>query len=178
MGQMWEQVIGKLTALMGLDSRMGQCGVPFTHIDRLRTVCEGLHARGYPSMGRPQALSIEDRLPPREPLYSGITGDRLDGNVFIGLVYYQRLRHMVQDKFHARALGPKLMSFCNTTPASLSTNWCGSQGSLFDEKNETPAGQPTEGRARHGGLRIGEMERFCVHFLSAMMSGRKRSATA
>lgn len=114
-----EQVVGKLTALMGRDTGFGTCGIPFTHIDRLKGVCESLHAAGYSRMGR-------------EAMYSGIvflvkhkktniwlvdtrntdaiTGGRLDGNVFIGCVYYQRLRHMVQDKFHAR-ITPWLMFF-------------------------------------------------------------------
>jgi DNA-directed RNA polymerase beta subunit len=132
MGQMWEQLIAKLTALLGDASRW--LGNPFTHANELRRACDRLHSAGYPRFGR-------------EPMYSGITGERLDGDVFLGIVYYrpggasgkavppgtQRLRHMVQDKFHARALGPV---------------------------NQLVR-QPTEGRARHGGLRIGEMERDC-----------------
>lgn len=83
MGQMWEQVISKLTALLGNTSKVGTCGVPFTHVERMRQACDQLHEAGYPRWGR-------------EPMYSGITGERLDGDVFIGMVYYQRLRHMVQ----------------------------------------------------------------------------------
>ena len=106
MGQMWdpggsraigpggEQVIAKLAALLGNDSKVSTYGAPFTHVDRLRSVCMQLHDAGYPGFGR-------------EPMYSGITGERLDGDVngvrnarppapFIGMVHYQRLRHMVQ----------------------------------------------------------------------------------
>lgn len=56
-----EQVISKLAALLGNDSRVGTCGVAFTHVDRLRQVCEQLHDAGYPGMGR-------------EPMYSALVG--------------------------------------------------------------------------------------------------------
>ncbi len=66
-----------------------------------------------------------------EPMYSGITGQELHADIYLGVVYYQRLRHMVNDKFQVRTTGPV---------TSLT-------------------GQPIKGRKRGGGIRVGEMER-------------------
>jgi DNA-directed RNA polymerase I subunit RPA2 len=66
-----------------------------------------------------------------EPMYSGITGEEFAADIYIGVVYYQRLRHMVNDKFQVRTTGPIVPT----------------------------TGQPVKGRKRHGGIRVGEMER-------------------
>ena len=66
-----------------------------------------------------------------EPMYSGITGREFAADIYQGVVFYQRLRHMVNDKYQVRTTGP-------VTPLT---------------------GQPIQGRAKGGGIRVGEMER-------------------
>jgi DNA-directed RNA polymerase beta subunit len=66
-----------------------------------------------------------------EKLFNGFTGEFLDSELFIGPTYYQRLKHMVADKIHSRSTGNVTMMHH----------------------------QPSEGRSREGGLRVGEMER-------------------
>jgi DNA-directed RNA polymerase II subunit RPB2 len=112
-GQLKETLLGKVLLELGL---FGD-GTSFGNLD-VKTITEELQKLGYESYGN-------------EIMYNGLTGEQLETSIFIGPVFYQRLKHMVNDKVHSRSTGPMV----NLTH------------------------QPAEGRSRAGGLRVGEMER-------------------
>ena len=111
--QLKETLLGKVLLELGM---FGD-GTSFGNLD-IHTISKELQNIGYESYGN-------------EVMYDGLTGKQMDTNIFIGPVFYQRLKHMVNDKQHSRSIGPKV----NLTR------------------------QPAEGRSRDGGFRVGEMER-------------------
>ncbi|KAK6822700.1 DNA-directed RNA polymerase II subunit RPB2 [Apiospora arundinis] len=123
-----ECLLSKVATLKGMEGD----ATPFTDVT-VDSVSNLLREHGYQSRGF-------------EIMYHGHTGKKLRSQVFFGPTYYQRLRHMVDDKIHARARGP----------VQIMTR------------------QPVEGRARDGGLRFGEMERDCMiaHGAAAFLKER------
>jgi DNA-directed RNA polymerase II subunit RPB2 len=125
-GQLMECIMGKACCGMGAygDS------TPFTDVS-VDDIAERVESCGMERHGN-------------EIMYNSRTGEQIEVAIFIGPTYYQRLKHMVEDKLHSRS---------NNGPVVMLTR------------------QPAEGRARDGGLRIGEMEIECnwahgvMHFL-------------
>ena len=115
-GHLIECLSSKVAALRGLEGD----ATPFTDVT-VDSISADLHKLGYQKYGN-------------ETVFNGFTGRKIDMLIFFGPTYYQRLKHMVDDKIFSRARGP----------VQILTR------------------QPTEGRARSGGLRFGEMERDCM----------------
>ena len=114
--QLKETVLGKVLLHLGY---FGD-GTSFGDFE-VKDICSRLQEVGYESNSN-------------EILYNGMTGEQLESSIFIGPAFYQRLKHMVNDKQHSRSIGPMV----NLTR------------------------QPAEGRSKDGGLRFGEMERDCM----------------
>lgn len=112
-GKLLETLLGKVATSSGVM----QDATPFVNYD-FKSFQETLKKYGLDPMGN-------------EVMYNGQTGQMFDAVIFYGPTYYQRLKHMVDDKLHSRESGP----------VQLLTR------------------QPAEGRSREGGLRLGEMER-------------------
>ena len=127
-GQLVESLLGSVGCKLG---KFGD-GTPFRGVS-FESICDELQKAGYQRDGH-------------ERMINGMTGEMMEADIFIGPVFYQRLKHMVEDKIHARTRGP----------------------------SQIMTRQPVEGRARQGGLRMGEMERDCIiaHGASSVLKDR------
>jgi DNA-directed RNA polymerase subunit B len=127
-GQLLEMLAGKTSALAGkeIDATAFKANKEL----ELRKM---LNKLGFRSDGK-------------EILYNGITGEKFEVEIFTGIIYYQKLDHMVANKIQARSRGP----------ITLLTR------------------QPTEGKAKEGGLRLGEMEKDCLIAHGAVLTLKER----
>ena len=118
--QLIEMVVGKT---MTLNCNRSYHATPFSSFSNsfMKDISVELMKYGFNSFGN-------------EIMYNGSSGEMLNAIISIGPTYYQRLKHLVSSKMHARVDGIR----------------------------QTLTRQPSEGRSKNGGLRFGEMERDCI----------------
>ncbi len=128
----FNQLIEFVTGKAGLLAGKYMDGTPFGD-DPFKEAKEILIKHGFKPTGK-------------EVMYDGMSGQKFEVEIFMGVIYYHKVRHMVANKIHARARGPVQML----------------------------TRQPTEGRSKLGGLRMGEMEKDCLvsHGASLLLNER------
>jgi hypothetical protein len=112
-GQLMECLLSKTCAISGAYGD----GTAFRRVSA-EDIADELQSHGFHRYGN-------------QVMHNGFTGEMIETDIFIGTTCYQRLKHRVEDKVHARAKG----------------------------RNTLLTRQPSEGRSNEGGLRFGEMER-------------------
>ena len=129
-GHLIECINSKVSSITGIEGD----ATPFNYNMSVESFSENLHRLGYQRNGN-------------EAMFNGFNGKKVDLLIFFGPTYYQKLKHMVQDKIFSRNTG----------------------------KTDTLTRQPPEGRSRNGGLRFGEMERDCMISHGAALFLKERS---
>jgi DNA-directed RNA polymerase II subunit RPB2 len=129
LGQLIETIFGKACLAHGV---FGDCTAFATNGPNHELYGKLMRDAGFHSSGN-------------QLMYSGMNGEQLESNIFIGPTYYMRLKHMVKDKINYRG---------GSGPNTMMTR------------------QPVQGRANDGGLRIGEMERDSImsHGMTSFLS--------
>ena len=137
----------RMTIAQLMETLLGRVGCELGFLGDATPFNTSMTAKGLADILQGQGLEPHSN----EVLYCGYTGRQLETSIFMGPCFYQRLKHMVNDKIHSRSTGPLVML----------------------------TRQPAEGRARDGGLRFGEMERDCMisHGASVFLKERMMEAS-
>jgi len=137
----------RMTIAQLMETLLGRAGCELGFLGDATPFNSAMTAKGLADALVSQGLEPHSN----ELLYCGYTGKQLETSIFMGPCFYQRLKHMVNDKIHSRSTGPLVML----------------------------TRQPAEGRARDGGLRFGEMERDVMisHGASLFLKERMMEAS-